>query len=118
MDIRGHLPLFIQNLLSKRKFRVRVGTSLSNFYDQEMDVPQGNILSVTLFIVKINSITRCIRNRVDKSLFVDDFCVSYRSKHMQAMERQLQLHLNRIEDWADNNGFKFLQSKNVCVHFF
>ena len=75
-----------------------MGTALSDFYDQEMGVPQGSILSVTLFIVKINSITRCIRNGVDKSLFVDDFGVSYRSKHMQAIERQLQLHLNRIED--------------------
>ena len=52
-----------------------------------------------------------------KSLFVDDFGVSYRSKHMQAIERQLQLHLNRKEDWADNNGFTFSQSKNACVHF-
>ena len=82
-----------------------------------MGVPQGSILTVTLFIVKINSITRCIRYDVDKSLFVDDFGVSHRSKHMQAIERQLQLHLNRNEDWADNNGFKFSQSKTVCVHF-
>ena len=28
MDLRGRLPLFIQNFLSERKFRVRVGTSL------------------------------------------------------------------------------------------
>ena len=80
MDLRGRLPLFIQNFLSERKF------------------PQGSILSVTLFIVKINSLTRCIRNGVDKSLFVDDFGVSYRSNHMHAIERQLQLNLNRIED--------------------
>ena len=59
--------------------------SLSDFYDQEMGVPQGSILSVTLFIVKINSITRCIRNGVDRSLFVDDFGVSYRSKHMHTI---------------------------------
>ena len=72
-----------------------------------MRVPQGNIFSVTLFIVKINSITSCIRNGVDKSLFVDDFRVSYRSKHMLAIERQLQLLLNIIEGWADNNGFIF-----------
>ena len=82
-----------------------------------MGVPQGGILSVTLFIVKINSITRCIRNGVDKSLFVDDFGVSYWSKHMHAVARQLQLHLNRIEDWAYNNCFKFSQSKTFCVHF-
>ena len=116
MDLRRQLPLFIQNFLSERKFRVRVGTSLSDFYDQEMGVPQGSILSVTLF-VKINNITNCIRNSVDKSLFVDDFGVSYRSKHMHAIERQLQLHLDGIEDWADNNGFKFSRSKTVCVHF-
>ena len=66
------MPLFIKNFLSERKFRVRVGTSLSEFYDQEMGIPQGSILSVTLLIVKINSIISCIRNGVDKSLFVDD----------------------------------------------
>ena len=69
MDLRGRLPLFIKNLLSERKFRVRVGTSHSDFYDQEMGVLQGSILPVTLFIVKINSITSCLRNGVDKSLF-------------------------------------------------
>ena len=31
MDLRGRLPLFIKNFLSERKFRVRVGTSLSEF---------------------------------------------------------------------------------------
>ena len=36
MDVRGLLPLFIQNFLSERKFRKRVGTSLSDFYDQEI----------------------------------------------------------------------------------
>ena len=78
MDLMGRLPLFIQNFISERKFRVRVGTTLSIFYDQEMGVPQGSIVSATLFIVKINSITRCVINGVDKSLFVDDFGVSYR----------------------------------------
>ena len=54
---------------------------------------------------------------VDKSLFVDDFGVSYRSKHMHAIERQLQLHQNRIKDRADNNGFKFSQSKTSVSIF-
>ena len=80
------LPLFIQNFLSERKFLVRVGMSLSDFYDQEMGLPQSSVLSVTLFKVKINSVTSCIRNGADKSLFIDDFGVSYRSKHMQAIE--------------------------------
>ena len=31
MNLTGHLPLFNQNILSERKFRVRVGTSLTDF---------------------------------------------------------------------------------------
>ena len=65
LDLRGRLPPLIINFLSERKFRVRVGTSLSDFYDQEMRVPQGIILSVIIFIFKINSFTRYIRNGVD-----------------------------------------------------
>ena len=72
---------------------------------------EDSTLPVPLFIVKINSITSCIRKSVDNSLFVDDFGVSYRSKHMQAIEKQLQLNLNRNDDWADNSGFRFSQSK-------
>ena len=49
MDLRGRLLIFIKNFLSERKFLVRVGTSLSDFYDKEMGVPQGSILSVTFF---------------------------------------------------------------------
>ena len=78
----GRLPLLIQNLLSERKFRVRVGTSLSDFYDREIGVPQGIILSVTLCIVKINSITNYIRVGADKSLFVDDSGVSFQLNHI------------------------------------
>ena len=117
MDLRGRLPLFIQNFSSERKLGVRVVTSPSYFYDQEIGIPLGSILSVTLSVVKINSITSCIGNGVEKSLFVDDFGVSFCSKHMQAIERQLQHHLNIIEEWADNDGFKFSQSKTVCVHY-
>ena len=56
-----------------------------------MGVLLRSILSVTLFIAKINNITSCIRNGVDKFLFVDDFDVSYQSKHMPTTERQFQL---------------------------
>ena len=40
-----------------------------------MAVPQGSILSVTLFILKINSIADIILSAFEKSLFVDVFSV-------------------------------------------
>ena len=36
---------------------------------------------------------------------------------MATIERQLQQNLNKIENWAPSNGFKFSKSKTQCVHF-
>jgi len=117
MDLKGHLPTFIENFLSDRHFRVRVGTTLSDLHDQEMGVPQGSILSVTLFSVKINNIVKCIQPGVECSLYVDDFLICFRAKNMQTIERQLQLCLNKLQKWCDENGFKFSKTKTVAMHF-
>ena len=117
MGLRGRLPNFIDNFLKDRQFRVKVGDTLSDYHDQEMGVPQGSILSVTLFSIKINNITKCVTNGVDCSLYVDDFLICYRAKNMATIERQLQLTLNKLHTWSKDNGFKFSRSKTVCMHF-
>ena len=59
----------------------------------------------------------CLDPKTDGSLYVDDFCMCYRSKSMRTIERHLQQCINRIENWASHNGFKFSKSKTQCVHF-
>ena len=71
--LRGRLLNFISNFLQDRSFRVRVGCTFSDSHPQEMGVPQDSILSITLFSVKINSITQFLKPGVDCSLNVDDF---------------------------------------------
>ena len=115
--MRGRLPMFISRFLQDRHFQVRVGTIFSDPAEQEMGVPQGSILSVTCFSIKINNIVKFIRNNVMCSLYVDDFLVAYRSKHMATIERQLQLNLNKLHKWSLENGFKFSSSKTICMHF-
>ena len=115
--LKGRLPNFIDNFLSNRYFKVRVGTTLSDLQGQEEGVPQGSILSVTLFSIKINNIVKALNPGVDCSLYVDDFLICYRSKHIHTIERQLQQCLNKIQKWALENGFKFSKSKTQCMHF-
>ena len=81
-----------------------------------MSVPQGSILTVTLFSAKINSITQCLKPGVDCSLYVDDFHICYRSSNMSIIERQLQLCLNKLQQWATDNGFRFSKTKTLCMH--
>ena len=115
--MKGRLPNFIKSFLEDRTIQVRVGSTLSDLYDQEQGVPQGAILSTTLFNVKLNDIINCLDYKTDGSLYVDDFCICFRSKNMRTIERHLQQCLNRIENWATRNGFKFSKSKTQCVHF-
>ena len=115
--LRGRMPIFISKFLENRNFRIRLGSTLSDAFEQEMGVPQGSILSVTLFSLKINSLVKVLGKDVEGSLYVDDFLMSYRAKNTKSCERQLQGCLHKIEKWCTENGFKFSQTKTVCLHF-
>ena len=61
MELRGNLPVFIQNFLSERTFQILLSTTLSSdTFSQEEGVPQGAILSTTLFNVKLNDIAKVL----------------------------------------------------------
>ena len=83
-----------------------------------MGVPQNSIPSVTLFSVKINNITQCLKPGVDCSLYVDDVHFRYRSSNMSIIERQLQLCLNKLQQWVTDNGFRFSKTKTVSMHIY
>ena len=117
LGVKGRLANFLESFLAERSIQVRVGSTLSDTFRLSQGVPQGSILSTTLFNIKINSIMNCLDPKTDGSLNVDDFCMCYRSKSMRTIERHLQQCINRIEDWALHNGFKFSKSKTQCVHF-
>ena len=115
--LRGRMTTFIGNFLKDRKFQVKINGTLSSTHDQEMGVPQGSILSVTLFVLKINYLAELIDHDVLRSLFVDDFKICYKGKTMNTIERKLQTNLNKIGKWATDNGFIFSYDKTESVHF-
>ena len=98
LGLKGRLPTFIESFLADRTMQVRVGSSLYDKYDQEEGVPQCGILSTTLFNIKFDNIVKCLDNLTDCSLYVDDFCICFRSKSMRTIERHLQQDLNNTEN--------------------
>ena len=68
--LRGRLPLFIESFLKNRQFCVRLSACYSDLFDHEMGVPQGSILSVTLFGLKINSIVKKLYPLVSNVLYM------------------------------------------------
>jgi hypothetical protein len=70
MGLKGSLHTFISNFLSDKEFNVRVNSTYSDIQEQEMGVPQGSILSVTLFSIKINSLAKVLSDNIWGSLYV------------------------------------------------
>ena len=117
MGLRGNLPIFIGNFLSDRTFQIHLGTILSDkIFHQEEGVPQGAILSTTLFNVK-NDIVKQVDPGVECSLYVDDFVIMYRSPTIDAIQRKLQHTTHRLEKWTLENGFTISKNKTVAMHF-
>ena len=86
IGLKGHFPNFIQNFLSNRHFNVRLGYTISDNFDQDMGVPKGSILSVTLFSLKIYCLATVLKNDTLGRLYVDDFVLCYKSKNMNSIE--------------------------------
>jgi len=119
LGLKGRLPIIIAEFLRERFFRVRVDSAVSTRRVQENGIPQGSVLSVTLFIIKIDSIARQIPSdgRFLTSLYVDDLQVSYSHPNIRVIQHKLQETLNNIAAWATENGFKFSAAKTKAVLF-
>ena len=117
IGLRGNLPFFIQNFMADRSFQVIFGSLLSAQYEQEEGVPQGSILSTTLFNIKLNGIVKEILPGVQCSLYVDDFVIYFRSKSTRTVQRKLQRCISKVTAWATANGFTVAEDKTVAMHF-
>ncbi|XP_076061530.1 uncharacterized protein LOC143037283 [Oratosquilla oratoria] len=115
--LRGELPLYIKAFLSHRYFKVKIGNTLSDKRCQEEGVPQGSILSVTLFALAINGVANIIPDKILSTLYVDDLSISFAATYMPVAERKLQLVINKIVNWAEKQGFKISTSKTIIMHF-
>ncbi|GBM02662.1 hypothetical protein AVEN_258961-1 [Araneus ventricosus] len=99
IGLKGNSPLFIKNFL-QTIFRIRVGNISSDNFNQQEGVPQGSVLIVLLFIIKINGIVSKLLAYVNSTLFVDDTQIHCAGKHMGFIQRQLQTAVNNMTDWA------------------
>ena len=78
--MKGNLLRFYKSFLANRTFKVLVGSTLSDLFILENSIPQGSVISVTLFLIAINGIADGIPN--EKMLFVDDLRIIVRGTNL------------------------------------
>ncbi len=97
LGVAGNVHNWIENWLSKRKQRVVINGTASDWAPVTSGVPQGSVLALVLFIIYINDMGIGLNNFTGK--FTDDTkiansVISYRDRQI------LQDDLNKISAWS------------------
>ena len=80
-------------------------------------VPQGGVLSPTLFLIYINDITENIPRSVHSSLYADDLALWSSAKYVQIANSCMQTALRSLESWSSKWLLKINESKTTYTNF-
>ena len=96
--IRGSLHSRISSFLGNRSQEVLLDGVTSSSAQVQSGVPQGSILGPLLFLLFINDLQEYISPKSTARLFADD-CILYRTLETESDARDLQLDLDRLQQW-------------------
>ena len=116
-NIQGNLLKFIEEFLNNQTFKVRVGTSFSDQYCQELGTPQGSVLSPLLFIIAITGLRGIIKPPLQYLLFADDLAIYLRGPNLKQIESKLQKTINALQKWSAITGLHFSTEKTKMMIF-
>ena len=114
-NIKGKLLRWLKSYLSNRTFRVIVDGQKSNESVSNIGVPQGAVLSPSLFNIMMRDFP--MNNKCKTYIFADDITILTISNSPQQMEVQLQNYLNQISVWAQTWGFIVNPNKTTFQYF-
>ena len=130
IGINGNLYNVIKNFLVNRKMQVRYGNSISAFHNIDMGVPQGAVLSPTLFTIMLHDIVQEVELHGNKlMLYADDIALITDVGAMRKggvaggdpvnkfLLNGHQKAINSLITYITNLGFNFSEKKTqfMCV---
>ena len=92
----------LHNYLNGRKHRVRMSSSLSDFLEFLMGVPQGSVLGPMLFNIFLNDLLFLVKE--DLCNLADDNTSYVCGENISSVLNRLHSDLEIVLDWVSNNG--------------
>jgi Reverse transcriptase (RNA-dependent DNA polymerase)/Endonuclease-reverse transcriptase len=110
-----HLVKIIQSFLKDRAFQVQVSGTNSQNTPLPAGVPQGSILSPTLFLYYINDIPQHPQTKI--SLFADDTAVIAQSTLPNQTNKYLQRHIQLLEPYYNKWKIQINTDKTKLTYY-
>lgn len=98
--VAGCMFQWICQYLNSRKARVHVNGQYSRKKTLKNGVPQGGVLSPTLFLIFINDIVKDLPRSVHGAIYADDLALWCSEEHITTANYRMQEALKVLEDWT------------------
>lgn len=111
---------YIKSFLSNRRFRSKVNSYFSPTLTLHNGIPQGSPLSVTLFLIAFEDISKIIsqQKNIKHCLYADDLFLLSDSKQIRDIENSFKNALSAIDAWSQHSGafisFEKCKHLHVC----
>ena len=108
---------WITEYLTNRKAIVNLQGKRSNIATIQNGVPQGGVLSPTLFLIFINDLIQHIPRKVKSSMYADDLALISTEEYIGTSKFRLQDALNNLNLWSKEWGMT-INSKKTTYSIF
>lgn len=114
--IRGVALDWFESFFTKRSQKVKVGNYLSTPHIVKSGVPQGSVMSATLFLIFINDLLELpFRGRINA--FADDIALFYSHGQGQVIADSISHDMALLRSWCVKNCMEVNVSKTKYINF-
>ena len=113
----GKMLTWIRDYLTRRCARVKANNTISNLFHLHEGVPQGGVLSPTLFLVYINDLPELFSPYVHRALHADDLAIWTAAETIGTAQTRMQDAISKVEQWAKDWRVTINESKTAPTLF-
>lgn len=114
--ITGRMLNYVHSFLEDRQFKVAIGNNFSSPRVQEIGFPQGTVLAVTAFLIRMTNLKSYIPKNIELLLYADDVLLLSRGNRPNQVRARLQRGVSAAEKWATQSGFQLATEKCQIIH--
>ena len=108
---------WLSDFLFNRTARVKLDGTISRQVKLREGIPQGGVVSPTLFLVYMNDITTTVPRHVSNTLHANDFAVWCAEEHTTTAVHRIQNTINEVCSWTESWALQLNTTKTASTLF-
>ena len=113
--VKGNMVSWIEEFLRDRSYQYLIGNSKSDIHPMTKGLPQGSVLSPTMFNVMMADIPHHEKIKIFE--YADDMAIAVTADNLAEAVRLIQEGIRKLEDWVTRWKLHFNPSKCKAMCF-